>query len=104
MQGLLCGTLLCFALALSRPAGAQASGAPLPDTARPDTAQLRQGLAAALGSDFEVVRTELHAGLHERGASSGWRTSVHSAAATIPSAMSTSTSTACGRKIRSTRT
>jgi hypothetical protein len=67
MQGLLRGTVLCFALALSRPAGAQPGDAPLPDTTRPDTAQLRQGLAAALGSDFEIVRAELHSGLHERG-------------------------------------
>lgn len=67
MQGLLRGTFFCFALALSRPAGAQPAGAPPPGTARPDTAQLRQGLAAALGSDFEIVRTELHSGLHERG-------------------------------------
>lgn len=67
MQGLLRGTVLCFALALGRPAGAQPAGAPLPDTSWPDTAQLRQGLAAALGGDFEIVRTELHSGLHERG-------------------------------------
>jgi hypothetical protein len=67
MQGLLRGTLLCFALALSRPAGAQPGDPPLPDTTQPDSAQLRQGLAAALGSDFEIVRTELHSGLYERG-------------------------------------
>jgi hypothetical protein len=72
MQRLLRGTFLCLALALSRPAGAQPVGAPLPDTtqldtAQPDTARLRQGLGAALGSDFEIVRTELHSGLHERG-------------------------------------
>jgi hypothetical protein len=66
MHGLLRGTLLCFALALSRPAGAQRPDAPPPDTARPDTAHLRQGLAAALGSDFQIVRTELHSGLRER--------------------------------------
>lgn len=67
MQGLLRGTVLCFALALSRPAGAQPAGAPPPHAAQPDTAQLRQGLAAALGSDFQIVRTGLHAGLRERG-------------------------------------
>jgi len=67
MQGLLRGTFLSLALALSRPAGAQPSGAPLPDAARPDTASIRQGLAAALGSDAEIIRTELHSGLSERG-------------------------------------
>src|SRR5687767_5477610 len=67
MQGLLRGTFLCLALALSRHAGAQPADAPLLDTAQPDTAQLRQGLAAALGSDFEIVRSELHSGLYERG-------------------------------------
>jgi hypothetical protein len=67
MQGLLRGTLLCFALALSRPSRAQPAGAPLPDPAWPDTAQLRRGLATALGGDFEIVRTELHSGLRERG-------------------------------------
>jgi hypothetical protein len=67
MQGLFRGTFLCVTLALSRPAGAQPVGAPLPGTAFPDTAHLRQGLAAALGSDFAIVRTELHSGLHERG-------------------------------------
>jgi hypothetical protein len=67
MQGLLRGTLLCFVLALGRPAGAQRSNVPLPDTALPDTTRLRQGLAAALGGDFQIVRTELHSGLRERG-------------------------------------
>lgn len=67
MQGLLRGTLLCFVLALSRPAGAQPAGGQLHVTAPPDTAHLRQGLAAALGSDVEIVRTELHSGLRERG-------------------------------------
>ena len=67
MQGLLRGTVLYFALALSRPAGAQPPDPPLPDTSLPDTAHLREGLAAALGSDAEIVRTELHSGLHERG-------------------------------------
>ena len=67
MPGLLRGTFLCYALALSGPAGAQRSDAPLHATAPPDTAHLRQGLAAALGSDFEIVRTELQSGLHERG-------------------------------------
>jgi hypothetical protein len=67
MQGLLRGTVLCFALALGRPAGAQPAHPPLPDTAQPDTARLRRGLAAALGGDLEIVRTELHSGLHERG-------------------------------------
>jgi len=62
MQGLLRRTVLCFSFALSRPAGAQPADAP-----PPDTAHLRQGLAAALGSDFELVRTELHSGLRERG-------------------------------------
>jgi hypothetical protein len=62
MQGLLRGIVLCFALALGCPAAAQPAGAP-----PPDTAHLRQGLAAALGGDFEIVRTELHSGLHERG-------------------------------------
>jgi len=62
MQGLLRGTLLCCALALSCPAGAQ-----LHVTAPPDTAHLRQAFAAALGGDFEIVRTELQSGLHERG-------------------------------------
>jgi hypothetical protein len=66
MQGLLRGTVLCFALALGRPAGAQPGDPPLPDPTPPDSAQLRQGLAAALGSDFEIVRAELHSGLHER--------------------------------------
>ena len=66
MQGLLRGLFLCCALALGAPAGAHPSGAPLPGTAHPDTARLRQGLAAALGGDFEIVRTELHLGLHER--------------------------------------
>lgn len=67
MQRLLRGTVLSFALALGCPAGAQRPGTPLHDTAPPDTAQLRQGLAAALGSDFAIVRTELRSGLHERG-------------------------------------
>lgn len=70
MQGLLRGTLLCFALAISRPAGAQPAAAPLPDTTTlPDTARIRQGLAAALGGDFQIVRTELHSGFSERGGS-----------------------------------
>lgn len=67
MPGLLRGTFLCFALALGGPASAQPRNAALPDTAQPDTARLRQGLAAALGSDFEIVRTGLHSGLRERG-------------------------------------
>jgi hypothetical protein len=61
MQGLLRATLLCLAFALGDPLGAQPLHASLPDTAR-----LRQGLGAALGSDFEIVRTELHSGLRER--------------------------------------
>lgn len=65
MQGLLRGTVLSFALALGAPPAAQPADAPLP--ARPDTARMRQGLAAALGGDFEIVRGELHSGLHERG-------------------------------------
>jgi hypothetical protein len=67
MQGLLRGTFLCFALALGRPTAAQPADAPRPEITQPDTAQLRQGLAAALGGDVEIVRTELHSGLHERG-------------------------------------
>jgi hypothetical protein len=67
MQGLLRGTIFCFVLALSRPAGAQPADAPQTGITQPDTAQLRQGLAAALGGDLAVVRTELHSGLHERG-------------------------------------
>jgi hypothetical protein len=67
MRGLLRGTFFCFALALSRAAGAQPAGAPLPDTTLPDTARMRQGLAAAFGGNVEIVRTELHSGLHERG-------------------------------------
>ncbi len=67
MQGLFRGTILCTALALGAPAGAQPSPAPLHATAPPDTAHLRQGLAAALGGDFRIVRTELHSGLRERG-------------------------------------
>lgn len=66
MQGLLRGTCLCLTLALGDPPGAQPLHAPPPDSALPDTAGLRQGLAAALGRDFEIVRTELHAGLQER--------------------------------------
>jgi hypothetical protein len=67
MQGLLRGTFLCFSLALGVPARAQHPDAPLHVTAPPDTAQLRQGLAAALGGDFQIVRTDLQSGLHERG-------------------------------------
>ena len=62
MQRLLRGTILFVALALSLPAAAQPENAPLPDTA-----QLRQGLGAALGNDFQIVRAELHSGLYERG-------------------------------------
>ncbi|HEX2078877.1 MAG TPA: hypothetical protein VHG08_14240 [Longimicrobium sp.] len=35
--------------------------------ATPDTAQLRQALAAAFGDDVEIARTELSSGLRERG-------------------------------------
>lgn len=66
MQGLLRGTVLSFALALGAPAAAQPADAPSPAITHPDTARIRQGLAAALGSDFEIVRTELHAGLYTR--------------------------------------
>lgn len=65
MQGLLRGILLCFAL--SAPAGAQPAVTPVRDPTPPDTAQIRQAFAAALGGDFQIVRTELHSGLRERG-------------------------------------
>ncbi|WP_420130476.1 hypothetical protein [Longimicrobium sp.] len=67
MQGLLRGTFFCLALALGHPAFAQPAGAPLTDPMVPDTAQLRRGLAAALGGDLPIVHTELHRDLYERG-------------------------------------
>lgn len=62
MQGLLRGTLFCLALALGRPAGAQ-----LHVTAPPDSAHIRRAFAAAMGEDFQIVRTELQSGLREHG-------------------------------------
>lgn len=48
MQGFLRDAFLCFALTLGGPLGAQPLHAAPPDTTLPDTARLRQGLAAAL--------------------------------------------------------
>ena len=62
MQGLLRGTLLLASLA-PLALGAPALGA---QPALPDTARLRSALAGVLGEDFEIVRTELRAGLRER--------------------------------------
>jgi hypothetical protein len=68
MQGLLRATLLCCCtVALGGRLDAQPSATPLHAAAPPDTAHLRQAFAAALGEDFEIVLTELHSSLHERG-------------------------------------
>lgn len=66
MQGLLRGTAFLLALGLSAPLGAQQSPVSPSASALPETAWMRQRLAATLGSDFEVIHTELHAGLSTR--------------------------------------
>ncbi len=69
MRDLWKGAVLAVALSLGAPLRGQAdaTGRIPPTGATPDTAQLHQALAAALGEDFRIVHTELSSGLHERG-------------------------------------
>lgn len=69
MRTILAGSTLLAAAALAAAVyaapPATAARRANPDAAA-DTARLREALAAALGDDFEIVRTELSAGLRER--------------------------------------
>jgi hypothetical protein len=69
MRALLMGPLLATALSLGAAAPSPRADAPprLAPRAEPDTARLREALAAAFGDDMEIVRTELSHGLRERG-------------------------------------